>query len=411
MEPSKLKKINSIIETVKDIVRPNNIILRNVDDTVKRIHESIKKSKIEAECVKGGSIAKDTFLKNDHDVDLFVRFALHYPDNELSELLQKILKIAFPKQHIDRIHGSRDYYQFTLKELDYEIIPVLKIHKSNFHEAKNITDFSPLHVEWTGGKIREHSELADEIRIAKQFCKANNVYGAESYINGLSGHIVDILVIHYGSFLSLIKKFASIEEVSIKKPIIIDTDSLLKNPLNEMNASKISPLIIVDPVQPERNAAAALGKEKLSIFINACKQFIDSPSEKFFEIKKFDLKNKILELKNKNNNSKIILIKIKTLEGSKDIVGTKVFKVYEDLIKHSSLNEFAVIDSAWNFNYEKKSASLLLVFDKEKLSDTVEHLGPPLSSKTDVDKFREKYEKTKQFIENNFGIKGLAFRF
>ena len=33
--------------------------------------------------------------------------------------------------------------------------------------------------------------------------------------------------------------------------------------------------------------------------------------------------------------------------------------------------------------------------DKEKLSDTVEHLGPPLSSKTDVDKFREKYEKTK----------------
>jgi tRNA nucleotidyltransferase (CCA-adding enzyme) len=252
-----------------------------------------------------------------------------------------------------------------------------------------------LHVEWTGKKIRAHPELNDEIRIAKQFCKANNVYGAESYINGFSGHIVDILVIHYGSFISLMKKFASIDEVSIKKPLVIDTDNLLKNPIMEMNKSKISPLIIVDPVQPERNAAAALGKEKLLMFIDACKNFIDSPSEDLFDIKKFDLQKKILELKDKNKNSKIILIKVKTLEGSKDIVGTKVFKVYEDLIKQSSLNDFPVLDSAWHFDHEKRSAIILYVFDKERLSDTVEHSGPPLSAKADVEKFRNKHDMTK----------------
>jgi len=395
MDGLKLKKINSILADVKSRVKPDNSILRNIDDAVKKINNYIHSSKIDAECVKGGSIAKNTFLKNDHDVDLFVRFASRYPDEELSDMLETILKETFPKQAINRIHGSRDYYQFKLNELDYEIIPVIKLHKSNFHESRNITDFSPLHVEWTGKHIAQKPELSDEIRIAKQFCKANNVYGAESYINGFSGHIVDILIIYYGSFLSLIKKFSSIDEVSIKSPIIIDTERALANPLKELNKSKISPLIIVDPVQSTRNAATALGKEKLLVFIDACKRFIENPSKDFFEMNKFDLKKKINEMKNKNESCKLILIKIKTLDGSKDVVGTKVYKVYADLIKQISLNDFKILDSFWNFDFKKKSSIILYAFDKEKLSETLERIGPPLNSKIDVQKFKEKHDKTR----------------
>lgn len=395
MDGVKLKRINSIIEQVKSRVRPDVSILKNVDETVKKINDVIKRLGINAECMKGGSIAKNTFLKHDHDVDLFVRFALKYPDEELSDMLNEVLKKAFPKNLIQRIHGSRDYFQFTLKNLDYEIIPVLKIHKSNFHKSKNITDFSPLHVEWTSSKIKMHPELADEIRVAKQFCKANNVYGAESYINGFSGHIVDILVIHYGSFLSLIKKFASIEKVSVQNPIVIDTDKLLRDPVKQLNKSKITPLIIIDPIQSERNAAAALSIDKLMMFINACRKFMDSPSEDFFEIKKFDLEKKILEFKRSIKGSKIVVIKIVTLEGSKDIVGTKVYKVYDALIKQLSLNDFKVLDSAWNFDFEKKNSFIIYVFNKEDLSDTVERQGPPLSAKDDVQKFREKHKTVK----------------
>lgn len=395
MDAMTLKRINSIVEKVKSRVRPDVMLIKNVDETVKRINDSILKLAIDAECVKGGSIAKNTFLKNDHDVDLFVQFALKYPDDNLSDLLSDTLKKAFPRQSIQRIHGSRDYYQFTLKNLDYEIIPVLKIHKSNFHESKNITDFSPLHVEWTGSRIKLRPELADEIRVAKQFCKANSVYGAESYINGFSGHIVDILVIHYGSFLSLIKKFASLDNISIKKPVVIDTDNLLKDPLKELNKSKITPLIIVDPIQRERNAAAALSKAKLEMFVDACGRFIDEPSEKFFEIKQFDLDKKIVELKKSYKNSKIIILKITTLDGSKDIVGTKVYKVYEDLMKQVILNDFKIVNGSWNFDFEKRNAFIVYVFEKKNLSDTLERQGPPLSSKNDVQKFKEKHDKTK----------------
>lgn len=398
MDSAKLKRINSIIEDVKSRVRPDNSILKNVDLVVKKINDAIKELGIDAKCMKGGSIAKNTFLKHDHDVDLFVRFALKYPDEKLSDMLQEVLKKAFTKnsiRKIRRIHGSRDYYQFALMGIDYEIIPVLKIHKSNLHESKNITDFSPLHVEWTGSKIMTHPELADEIRVAKQFCKANGVYGAESYINGFSGHIVDILVIHYGSFLSLVKKFASIEEISLQKPIIIDTDNLLRDPIKQLNKSKITPLIIIDPIQSERNAAAALSKEKLMMFIDSCKRFLDSPSEDFFKIKRFNLEKKISELKRSIKKSKIIVIKISTLDGSKDIVGTKVYKVYEELIKQLLLNDFKVLDSAWDFDFEKRNSFIIYVFEKGRLSDSVERQGPPLSAKGDVQKFMEKHKTTK----------------
>lgn len=398
------EKIRKIIEKVKLRLRPEKEIFLEVDKTVNKINEVIKKLNIEADCVKGGSIAKNTFLKNDCDIDLFVRFAFKYEDSKLSDMLYEILITAFSNVKILRVHGSRDYFQFRINNYDYEIVPVLMLHESNLRDARNITDFSPLHVNWVSGKIKKNPELSDEIRVAKQFCKANNVYGAESYIKGFSGHILDIMVIHYGSFISMVKAFASIDKISIQNPIIIDAEKKLVDPLKQLNKNKINYLIVIDPVQPERNAAAALSREKLQIFISKCKKFIESPSEKFFNIEKFDLNKALKDFKSKYKNCKIIVFKVKTQDGSKDIAGTKVYKVYFSLIKHSELNDFKVIDSTWHFDYEKKHAILILCYNNEKLSEAVEHKGPPLNALEDVKRFRKKYAQTKIVGNRIFAI-------
>ena len=36
--------------------------------------------------------------------------------------------------------------------------------------------------------------------------------------------------------------------------------------LRSMDKSKLSPLVVIDPIQKERNAAAALSKEKFNLF-------------------------------------------------------------------------------------------------------------------------------------------------
>jgi len=409
-------RFKRIFEKVLQRINPDNKVIAEVDTVLSIVNKSLEDMSIDASCVKGGSIAKDTFLKGDHDADLFVRFAEHYRGKNLSDMLEAALKKSFPKVNISRIHGSRDYFQFKIKKIDYELVPVLMIHASNYKNAENVTDLSPEHVSWVERYTKKSPHLKGEIRLAKQFCKANNVYGAESYINGLSGHIIDIMVIHYGSFLKLIRHFASLNkidknEVTAKNPLVIDHEKHLKDPFRELTQSKISPLIIVDPIQADRNAAAALSLEKLQMFISACNNFLDSPSEEFFIVKPFSLEQAVRDTISKytlccshNEASrgksiknfreialKLIVLTGKTLEGSKDVVGTKALKAHNHLRELLQSNEFKIFGEGWNFDFNKKKSTSFFVTDRNNLSDQMKRQGPPIKDKEACQRFREKH--------------------
>jgi tRNA nucleotidyltransferase (CCA-adding enzyme) len=280
------------------------------------------------------------------------------------------------------------------KIIIFEIIPVILIHAQNYTDALNITDLSPEHVTWVKKYTSKNPKLVDEIRLAKQFCKANKVYGAESYINGFSGHILDILIIHYGSFVNLLKAFAEFDNENLTKPIIIDTEKNLSNPMKQLNKSKITPLIIIDPIQKDRNSAAALNKARLLIFIDAAKSFLQKPDKKYFEIKEFNLDSEISkslkELKRKVSEFYIVKIDIDTLEGSKDVVGTKVLKAYESIIEQLSLNDFKVLRSDWNFTFNERRAEAYIIVDR-KISRELTQEGPPTNSSSDYKKFVDKH--------------------
>jgi len=403
-QTTKSTKINKILEEVKKKIRPDIKVVRDADNIVEKINTSLKKNKISAECVKGGSIAKETFLKNDYDIDLFIRYNPEYKNKDISSITEKILKNICEKLQtpIFRIHGSRDYFQFSLKKgkkiLAFEIIPVILVHAQNYKDAENITDLSPEHVTWVKKYTSKNPKLLDEIRLAKQFCKANKIYGAESYINGFSGHILDILIIHYESFTNLINTFSKYTVDDLNKPIIIDTEKNLVNPLKELNKSKITPLIIIDPIQKERNSAAALNKERLLMFINAAKKFLEKPDKKFFEIKEFDIEEEILNSlkeiqKNYNMNTKdvnIVKIDIDTLEGSKDVVGTKVLKTYETILEQLQLNDFKILKSDWKFKYDEKRAEAYILLDR-KITRELMQEGPPTKTTLDYKKFVDKH--------------------
>ena len=397
--------IEEMLDRIRKQIAPDFSILTIVDEVIATINTALCIDNIKAECVAGGSTAKRTFLKDDHDVDLFIRFDQSQKEEDISSMTAVFLdrlKIRGVKS-IQRIHGSRDYFQFEQNSIHkkkkqiihYEIVPVLKIHPSAYHEAENVTDFSPEHVAWVNSYTTKNPKLCDDIRLAKQFCKAQNVYGAESYINGFSGHILDILIIHYGSFLTMTRAFA---EKTTKHPIIIDQERQLKNPLKELNTSKITPLIIIDPIQKKRNAAAAVSKEKLQAFIDACKKFMITPAETFFVITPFSLEKKIREdssIIRKNHplihQIQIITLTIKTLEGSKDIVGTKVLKVYEFLITQLRAQDFTVLASGWNFTHEKHHAQTYFIVDNAARSLLTEQRGPPLRIRAEYEKFVAKH--------------------
>ena len=247
--------------------------------------------------------------------------------------------------------------------------------------ALNITDVSPLHAKFVKSVTKKNKKLFDDIRLMKQFCKANRIYGAESYINGFSGYMCELLVINYGGFVKLMKAASK-----WKTKEIIDIMNFYKgkNIMFELNKSKLySPLILIDPVQEDRNAAAALSEEKYSLFKKKAKAFIKKPSIHLFEEEELDLE----KLK-----KEFVIISFKSLKGKEDVVGAKLVKAFNFVKKELIKEGFEIKKDAWVWDRQKQGYFMFKIggdVDKIKVLS-----GPNISIKDHVKFFKKKHKNT-----------------
>src|SRR3989344_302840 len=366
------------MELLKEVIAdisPSAEDKKKVEGIVKDILEKINRNFKEGKAILGGSGAKGTNLKT-FDVDIFAKFNYgKYADKSdfLADILEKRLKKCFGR--IARLHGSRDYFQIRAKKFTVEIIPILDVRNAKM--AKNITDMSPLHAEW----VLKHKKLRDEIRLAKQFCKAAGAYGAESYLQVFSGYVCEILTIHYGGFLKLIKAAAK-----WKPKQIIDIKGYYKGKdvFKEMNTSKLtSPLIVIDPIQKDRNAAAALSDEKFNAFVDAAKNFLKKPSKSYF------IARNILDEPREN----ALALRISPVEGKPDVVGSKLLKCVEEIARIIEKNEFTITRKRWDWD-RKGDAIAVFRLKESSLPKTKKISGPPVEQKIHVERFKKKYKST-----------------
>ena len=372
---------------------------------VEEIKKEIKKERVDADVFVGGSLAKGTLVKGEeYDIDIFVRFNWKYED--ISKRLEKIIKNISKKLNlkIERVHGSRDYFRlFKEKKYIFEIIPVSRI--KNPKEARNVTDLSYFHVNYVKRRIK--GKLAKEVLIAKRFCEAQNVYGAESYIQGFSGYGLECLIIYYKSFEKLAKEISK-----VKERVIIDTEKKFKRKedvLFELNESKIqSPIVLVDPTWKERNVLAALSRETFEKFQKALKEFLRKPSEKFFEIREFNEKE--LEKEAIKKKAEMIKISMGTERQKGDIAGTKMKKFSKFIEKEISKN-YNIVKS--EFVYFGEQHAIVYLIAKNK--GTIERIGPPANLKKHALAFKKSNKKVIErkgilyaVINTNISLKDFA---
>lgn len=368
------KILKQISPDVEEIYSLNSAL-----KTVKSLIENFaKKFEFSVEVIAGGSTAKGTFLKGNFDIDVFVRFKTL---GDFSSMLEKIVTDISGELNItvERVHGSRDYFQFNYKGFFFEIVPVKFIN--SLDDVENVTDMSPLHVSWVKNKLTD--KLAGDIRLAKQFCKSCGIYGAESFINGVSGHVLDILVIEYGGFDNFIDSVSKWSGVTV-----IDPEKKHDDVFKELNQAKlVSPLILVDPIDSNRNASAAFSQQRYNQLISVCKDFIKNPDASFFEIKPFDLE---LLQSNQINNELLFVVSTVPVQGKKDIVATKVLKVFEFIDRHLKLYNFSIRLSNWH--YSSDQCELFFFVKNNILEKQFEREGPPIKNSSDAKRFRDAHD-------------------
>lgn len=375
-----MAKLQNVLSNILDKYKPKEaekmLVRSKVQRVLLHLREAISDNHIDAVVMLGGSAAKGTFVTGDFDCDVFVRFDMKYKDKNISDILEKLLRV-FDK--IERVHGSRDYFQSYIDDINFEFVPVLEIADPEF--ALNVTDSSPLHVGWIKSRIESNDKIIDSIILAKLFCKAHKIYGAESYIRGFSGHVLDIMISHYGSFINLLES-----SQSWKDGEVIDIEN--HGTASSLNESKISPLIVIDPIQPDRNAAAALNLENMMEFKRIAKEFMENPSKDFFEKKEITTE----ELISKAGDNSLFIFDIIPHEGKTDVVGGKLLKVYERLKGELLRNDFEVLDSDWDWD-KKFNSSIWIISPDVELSETKKRVGPPVTARDNADSFRKKHPK------------------
>ncbi len=432
--------MKELLEELKAKWRPSQEEVNEVGKAaaafVKKLGSSLKRARLKAKPVVGGSGAKGTWLRGMHDIDVFVCFdyaKYKGKSAELSEFLAAAMKKAFPKH--ERLHGSRDYFRIQFRRsgmykscsgriaqsamadlynrqsrfvpsngYNFEIVPILTIKKSG--QALNITDVSLLHSAWVRKQIGKSRKAAldDEIRLTKAFCKAQRVYGAESYVRGFSGYACEVLTAYYGSFLKLVSAAATKwkKQITAKKKIIVDAANHYKkrDPLRELNQAKVqSELIVIDPVQADRNATAALSNETLNTFIEAADAFIKKPEKSFFEKQEITIDKLRQEAKGKQ----LVIVEAGPVRGKDDVVGAKLVKAFEHILLQLKEKGFAVAESGWEWEKNRKGNALFWYIMKRGVPEPEVRYGPPLSNKTHAEKFREEHQgkKGRQLFEKN----------
>ena len=381
--------INRVVEKLNLVpsVSEKKQLKKELDFIVLALKNEIKKQRMGAEVFIGGSFARGTLVKKkDYDVDIFIRFDWRYEDLtfELEKIINNASKIM--KSKFIKIHGSRDYFRIIRNGIIFEVIPVLKIN--NPREARNVTDLSYFHVNYVKRKI--NNTMAREVVIAKNFCKAQGVYGAESYIQGFSGYALECLIIYYKSFEKMLKRLSK-----VKERIIIDPEKKYKNKdeaLINLNESKIrSPVILVDPTWKERNVLAALNNESFKKFQDSARKFLKKPNFSYFIEKEID----ISQLKNetKKKKAEFLQLKIETDRQIGDIAGTKM-KKFSNFICMELENCFEIIRKEFVYD-DSHDADLYIILKSKK---EIVKIGPPIIMIEAVKAFKKSNKNT--YIKN-----------
>jgi len=213
-----------------------------------------------------GSVARDTWLRGQRDIDAFI---ILKPEAVRSDLLRvnEVVKSYVGPGWVEA-YTEHPYVKKKVDGFEVEFIPCFKAEEGK--RIASAADRTPLHTGYILSHLTESQR--DEVRLLKMFTKGIGVYGAEIKVGGFSGYLCELLVIAYGSFEGLIWAAQNWREHEV-----IQLEKVAK--LGKFN----EPIIVIDPVDPNRNVASAVTETALWTFVAAARAFAEKPGRKFFE--------------------------------------------------------------------------------------------------------------------------------
>ncbi|MDD1702504.1 MAG: CCA tRNA nucleotidyltransferase, partial [Methanoregula sp.] len=340
-----------------------------------------------AEGMVVGSIARDTWVKGDRDIDVFMLFSPDLP-REALEAEGLALARSIAQQFTDTTcekYAEHPYINATIDSIDVDLVPCYNV--ASAAHIQSAVDRTPFHTRYITDKI---NGLVDDVRLLKRFTKAGGIYGSDQMTEGFSGYLCELLILHYGGFAKLL------EAATAWGPHMkIDIEHHAAKEFDE-------PLIVIDPVDPRRNVAAAVSLDRMAEFIELARGYSESPSEAFFALpERKGISRDELEQILASRGTALYAVTFATPPFIEEIVVPQLKRSTGSVCDLLARSGFVVHHA--HYQMGKERCMLLFELLSDELPPIRRHEGPPVWNRQNAEKFQEKYRDATlpgPFIEN-----------
>lgn len=372
------KSSDAIREILNEVIRISTPSEEEV--AIARIAEKVLRERLNelnVEYIFVGSYARNTWLRNNLEIDVFVFFQ---KDATKEELERRIVEIG--KKVLDELelrYAEHPYVHGKVSGVEVDLVPCYKVESAK--DIISAVDRTPFHHEWLKERVKGKEA---EIRILKQFLKANEIYGAEYKVRGFSGYLCELLIVFYGSFIDCIKS-----ATNWTRRTVID----VKNKEIRIGES----FFVIDPVDENRNVAANLSLDNLAKFVHLSRMFLKNPSIDFFIPKRREVNIETLISAIEQRNTEIIAVEFEKPRIVEDNLYPQLERAARKIFEELKREGFEPIRFSF---FAGEKCYLLFETAIKEISRITKKLGPLFEDEENVEKFLAKERAFRPFIEN-----------
>ena len=337
---------------------------------ISRIESMAEGCGLELKAMLVGSAARGTWLAGDHDLDVFLGVGV---EDDLEKALELARRIS--PDHREK-YAEHPYIQARIDGFEVDLVPCYLVDDAS--HLRSAVDRTPFHNRYVKQRI---AGLEDEVLLLKQFMKGGGVYGSELRVGGFSGYLAELLVLCYGSFAAVI------EAASLWKPgLKLDLEG-------RGRVEQADPLVVVDPVDPGRNVAAALTLNRMLQFALAARTFMARPDiEFFFANPPAPLSDREIEALMEERGTLPLLIEFAAPDVVEDVLYPQLRKAESSVNALLERKGFSILRSDV-ISYSNRAA-LLLEMEVWRLSRACRREGPPVWQADHISRFLAAHPKT-----------------
>lgn len=322
----------------------------------------------------GGSFAKGTWLKDDVDVDIFIKIDKSVNDKEFGQLGEQVGWQSLKGFNPYIRYSDHPYVEAIINGIRVNVVPCYQVPKGKW---KSAADRSPFHTDYMKNNLDE--EKRNQVRLFKMFLKSIGVYGADIATGGFSGYVAEIMILKYGSFEAVLHAMSNIGEehnvISIEK----SDEHSVKNFKSQ--------LIIIDPIDHKRNLGTAISAQSIGKLVLAARSFLAKPSFDFF-IKK----EKKFVGNYKDLYPNLVIVEFNYKKRSPDIIRGQLKRSLNAISRQLELANFRVVRSTCVTD-EEKTAAFGFLLESVTLSAYTQKIGPNIFMKEETANFILKNQK------------------